>query len=254
MERHIRYLMEADEVDMAVETFEQMADGLGVAHVVVDTAKNDVFERQTALVGKVIVAQQLYDVLDGHTLLGRHELLTLLVDRGVEADGHLAVALFKEPLQLVLDTDRTHGDALRAPGPAVGCRKNLCRLQHVVEVVHGLALSHIDDIRQTVNLWKTVDLIEDVGRSEIALEALLTRLAEQAIHLAPHLAGNAECGMATLLGDIDRLDKLGARRRTAISRTSHRLCGAYREEVFHSSIFRPLLVNGRQAAYLIFRG
>ena len=102
VERHVGYLMEANEVDVAVESFQQPADGLGVSLTVVDTAKDDVLERQSALMSEVVVAQQLHHVFDGHATLGRHELGTLVVEWGVQADGHLTAALVEEAAQLVL--------------------------------------------------------------------------------------------------------------------------------------------------------
>ena len=243
VERHIGNLMETDEVDVAVEPFEQPADGLGMGLAVVDAAEDDVFERQSALVGEVVVAQQFHHILDSHTAFGRHQFGALLVEWGVQADGHLAQALVEEAAELVFQSHRTHGDALRAPRPTIGCGENLGGPQHVVEVVHRLALTHEDDVGQFVDLRQTVDLIENVGRREVTLEALLTRLTEEAVHLAPHLARDAERGMTAFLGNEDRLDELRPR--------LLRLSGAYREEIFDGAVFGMLRVDRGHGAYLI---
>ena len=75
-------------------------------------------------------------------------------------------------------------------------------MQHSVEVVHRLTLSHEDDVSEVVALGERVDLVEDVGSREVSLESLFSRLAEQAVHLASHLARHTKRGTVAI-GDID---------------------------------------------------
>ena len=105
----------------------------------------------------------------------------------MEADGNMTFAFIKKAFQLAAYAYRTDGDASRTPGKAVDCRKNLRRPQHIVEVVHRFALSHEHDVCQLVTFRKSVDLVEDVGSRQVSFESLLTRLAEQAVHLTAHL-------------------------------------------------------------------
>ena len=102
--------------------------------------------------GEVVVAQQLHNVLDGHAFLGRHELSAQLVVGCVQTDGHMAIALLDKPLELVLDAHRTDGDALGTPGVAIVGGEHLGCLEHIVEVVHRLALSHEYDVGELVYL------------------------------------------------------------------------------------------------------
>ena len=61
------YLVEADKVDAAVEPLEQRDNLLGMLDAVVDSVENDILEREAALMGEVVVAQQLNDLFDAHT-------------------------------------------------------------------------------------------------------------------------------------------------------------------------------------------
>ena len=94
-------------------------------------------------------------------------------------------------------------------GPTVVGGEDLRGTEHVVEVVHRLALSHEDDVGELVHIGKGIDLVEDVGCRETALKTLFARLTEQAVHLAAHLRRHTQRG-AVAVGDIDRLDKLMA--------------------------------------------
>ena len=140
MQGHVRNLMETDEVDTALKAMEQTHDGLGVSLRIVKSAEDDILKRETALMREVVVAKQFHDVLNRHASLCRHQLLTLLMKWRVKADGHMALALFEEALELVLESHTAHGDALGTPGVTIGSGKDLGGSQHIVEVVHRLAL------------------------------------------------------------------------------------------------------------------
>ena len=202
---------------------------------VVQTAKDDILEREAALVGEVILVQQRHHVGDGHRTLGGHQHRTLLMEGGVEADGHMAFALVEEAAQLALYAHAAHGDTLRTPCPSVGGGKDFRSTEHVVEVVHRFSLSHEHDVGEGVALGKGVDLVEDVTGGEVALKPLATGLAEQASHLASHLRRHTERGTLAI-GDIDGL---------------HRLPVAGGEEVFHRTVYRALAVGGGHEAHLI---
>ena len=137
---------------------------------------------------------------------------------------------------------------LGAPCVAVvGC-ENLRSPEHVVEVVHRLALAHKHDVCQLVALGQRVYLIKYVGGCEAALKALLAGLAEQAVHLASHLRRHAQRG-AVFVGYVNRLDKLTALRREQIFyRSVNRLLavglGALITAILHSSGATTVMVVG----------
>ena len=119
---------------------------------VVDSVEDDILEREAALMGEVVVAQQLNDLFDAHTPLGRHQLAAQLVGGRMQAYRHMAVALLDEALQLVAHSHRRYRDALGAPGITVVGGEHLGGSQHIVEIVHRFALAHKHDVGQRVVL------------------------------------------------------------------------------------------------------
>ena len=224
--------MKTDEVDAAVQSFEQAHDGLGMSFRVVYILEDNVFERQTSLVREVIIAQQIDNALNRHSPFCRHQFRTLFMKRRVHADGDMTVALLKETLQLAFDAHAAHRDALGRPSIAEPGSQYLRHTQYIVEVVHRFALPHEDDVRQLVTFRKRIDLVENICCREAALKALFPRLAEEAVHLASYLRGDTQCG-AAILGYIDCLDELAAVRR---------------EEVFDCSVLGILHISRFLAA------
>ena len=226
---YVRYLVETNEVDSAFQALQQSDDLTGMCHTVVEPTKADILKRAATLMGEIILTQQIDGLCDAHLTLCGHQHLALFGQGRVHRDGHMAFTLVEEPLEFVFDADTVHGDAFRTPCPAVvGC-ENLCGPEHVVEIVHRLALTHEDDIRQLVALRQGVDLIQNISSCEVALKALLARLTEETIHLAANLAGNAECG-SVIIWDKDGLDELLGISRSGFSRP-------HREEIFDGTIF-----------------
>ena len=199
---------------------------------VVQPAETDIFERATALVGEVILPQQGQDFGYGHGALGRHQRETLLMQRIVHGDGHMALALVEEAFQFALDADTAHRDALRTPLEAVVGRQYLCGTEYGIEVIHRLSLSHENDIGQRVALRQPINLVQDVGRREVALPPLLARLTEKAVHLTAHLRRHTErCPFA--IWNVDSL---------------HALARSRREQIFRRAVLTALAVDGRHNA------
>ena len=129
---------------------QQVDNSAGVHRRVVQSAKDDVFERQPTLVSKVVAAQQVNNLLDGHTFLGWHQHVALLGQGRMQTDGHMAIALIQKAFQLAFHAHAAHGDALGTPGETVIGGHHLRHPQHVVQVVHRLSLPHEHDVGQPV--------------------------------------------------------------------------------------------------------
>ena len=172
--------------------------------------------------------------------------------RRVHRDGHMALALVEKPLQFSLDTHTAHCDALRTPGIAIVGSQYLRGSQHIVEVIHRLSLTHKHDMRQCFALRQGVDLIQDVTSRKTTLEALLTRLTKQTVHLTAHLGGDTERGTITV-GDIHRLHEFRAitNRKEILDRSILRMLAINR---FHStddiSLSQPLTIHLRDVRHL----
>ena len=226
--------VEAYQVDTALYALHQLDNLATVGQRVVQSAEADIFKRAAPLVGEVILPQQVGHLPDAHLALGGHQRLPLLVQGRVHRNSHVALALVEKPLQLALQPHAAHGDALGAPGVTVVGRQYLCGAQHGVEVVHRLALAHKHDVGQQLALGQGIDLVQDVGGREVALPALLACLAEEAVHLAPHLARHAQRAPLAV-GNEDRL---------------HTAADAHGEQVFHRAVLTALTVDRRHGAYL----
>ena len=64
------------------------------------------------------------------------------------------------------------------------------RAHQVVVVVEWLAHTHEHDVGKGVKFGKAEHLVDDFGDTEVFLETLFSRSAEEAIHLASHLGGD----------------------------------------------------------------
>ena len=81
---------------------------------------------------------------------------------------------------------------------------------NIVQIGERLSHSHKDDIPDFRISFYRADLIDDLGRREVASQPERTRQAEFARHGAPHLTGQAEC-RAVLFGDQHRFDSVAVR-------------------------------------------
>ena len=187
---------------------------------------------------EVILVHEVDNLRYGHAAFGRHEHGSLLGNGRVHADGNMAFALVEKSLQLVFHAHAAHRDAFGAPCVAIVRRQHLGSLQHVVEIVHRFALSHKHNVSQFVAFGQCVYLVENIGHGEITLKSLLAGLAEQAVHLASHLARNTKCG-AVVVGNVHRLYMFA------------RCCG---EKILYSAVLRLLAFYVWHAAYGVFGG
>ena len=180
--------VEADEVDAAVESPQGLGEACGVGQVVVEAAEHGVLEREAPLAAPVVLSQQGEDLAEGECLLHGHDGQALLRHGVVEADGEVALALLDEALQAGDDAHGGDGDALGAPAQAPVGGEDAADGQDGVEVVHGFAHAHEDNVGELLELGDGEELVEDVARRQRAVESLLPGDAEAAAHLAAHLA------------------------------------------------------------------
>ena len=75
--------METNEVDTTLDTIKQTTELLDMAWRVVEAAHHDILEGYTTLMGKVILAQDVGNLVDWIGSLDWHNGLALLVERVV---------------------------------------------------------------------------------------------------------------------------------------------------------------------------
>ena len=69
--------VEPDEVYTALQALQQFDNLTGMHRCVVKSCETDILERTTALMGEVVLFQQLHHLRNRHLALGWHQLLTL---------------------------------------------------------------------------------------------------------------------------------------------------------------------------------
>ena len=113
----------------------------------------------------------------------------------------MTVGLVEEALEVGVP-DGGDGDTLGRPCAAPFGSEHLQRAEDMVEVVHGLAFAHIDDIGE---VGEVEYLVENLGSRQVPVEAQSARHAELTAHLTARLRGDTERGTVSV-GDIDGLD------------------------------------------------
>ena len=200
----VHAFMKTDEVDAAVQPFEQSQQFLGMTQRGI-VLPADIFEADTALVRPVVLLDERHHIGDGHQFLRRHHLCPLVREGVVHRYGQMTFAFVQKALHSRY-ADGGDRDAFGRPGTAVRSGHDLQRPKDLVEVVHRFAFAHEDEVRQTVlrtDGHSKEYLIEDVCGTEMAVETERTGHAETATHLASCLRGHAERS-AIVIGDIDR--------------------------------------------------
>lgn len=230
--------METDQVHAAVETAEQSGERIGVAQIIVDTAPDDIFGRQSTLVGKIISAEKLHDPRDRKRSFDGHQLLAFGRERRVDTDSHMHLCLVEQSAESIELTDARHRDALRTPREPPRSSQHLDGFQHLVDVIHRLAHAHKHEIRQRLALGDRENLVDDTRSREIAVETLSSRHAKTAAHLAARLRRNAERSAVTVR-DIDRLHVATA----STARQEIEILAARSKQIFHRPVRRARLLD-----------
>ncbi len=155
--------------------------------VVVHSPEHYVFKRQAALVGEIIVAQQLYHIFDWHCLLHRHQRRAFCRVGGVDGYGYMHLCGLDQGLQLLDFADGADSYAFRAPGQPPRSGQYLDCVKHRLQVVERFAHAHEHQVGERLAFRDGEYLVHDVGRREVAVETLPPCHAERAVHLASGL-------------------------------------------------------------------
>ncbi len=113
VEGRVGNLVEANQVDAALQRREQAHQLASMAFRVVQAAEDDVLEAEPPLVTPVLFPHQCQQLLQAISLLGRHHLQAFLGEGVMEAYCEVAVALSQEAFHAFPYAYRRHGDALR---------------------------------------------------------------------------------------------------------------------------------------------
>ena len=234
LERGVGRRVEGDEIDPAAEPFQQAHQLGGVPYVVVEPLEECIFERDAPLPIPVVTAQQSHHIGDRIGTLGGHYCLAFVGKGVVQADGHVALALFQKPFETGDDAHRRDGDAPGTPRQAPVGGEHIDAGQYVVQIVHGFTHAHVYYVGELFKLVYGKYLVEDCGAVEIAMEPLLSGYTETATHFASHLAGDAQ-GASFPIGNIHCLYVMFF----VLLRA-----GECRKEVFFGPVLRYLTVHG----------
>lgn len=113
LERSVGNRVEADQVDPAAEPCEQPRQRGDVRRRIVDSAKDDVLEADSALMREVVPPQLGDHLLDRIAALGGHHGRALGGDRVVQADGQMHPGPSQQLPHGGNHADRRHGDPRR---------------------------------------------------------------------------------------------------------------------------------------------
>ena len=238
LERSVGNRVEADQVDPAAEPCEQPRQRGDVRRRIVDSAKDDVFEADSALMREVVPPQLGDHLLDRIAALGGHHGCALGGDRVVQADGQMHPGPSQQLPHGGNHADRRHGDPRRAPAVSPVGGQHLDRSDDLLRVVERLAHAHVDDVGQPVAFGNRADLIQYLPCGQVVRETLPRGHAETAAHPAARLRRDAERRPVTV-GDVGRLDEAALQSR---------------EKVFFRAVGRSLHVGEGNRAQLVFPG
>ena len=205
-----------------------------MAHIVVQTIEDDVFERHSSLSAEVVGPDPVERLHNGESLFTRHQFPPFFREGAMQADCQMAPALCEETLQS-FGTDRRYCDALRTPAHAPRLCQGFDTAKHFVRIVERFAHAHIDEIGQLGCFIHGENLVQDLGCREIAVPSLFAGHAEEAVHFATDLRRDTERSPVAL-GDKYRF---------------HETPFSYGEEILLGSIHRTLYIRPRVASEIV---
>ena len=188
-----------DQVDVGQVAAQQAGQGVGVDVGVVHTGNHHVLVAHAPARYARVIASGGHDLRHGPATVQRHEHVAQRVAGGVQADRQRELRRERRQAPDAGHDARGRDDDVPRPQaePArVG--QDGHGLQDAVEVQERLAHAHEDDVRQAAAAvggeaaGGVADLVDDLGRLEVAPEAQLAGGAEGAADGAAGLAGDAE--------------------------------------------------------------
>ena len=153
--------VEADEVDTAIKPLEQAYQFGGMAGVVVEPFEHSVFEGDAPLAAPVILPEQGHHIGYGVGFLHGHDVQPFGSEGVVQADGYVALALVEKTAQPRDDAHSGDRDAVGTPSKSPRGSEHLGATEHVVQIIHGFAHTHIYYISEAVKFGDGENLVQD---------------------------------------------------------------------------------------------
>ena len=183
-----------NQVDVGAERSRDPGELFRVLRRVVDTADQRVLEGDAPPRRLEIGAAGLLDLLDAVLLRDRHDRPALLVVRRVQGDRERdREVLLREVIDARHDAAGRDSDVPPGQVQSILVRDQPDEPQQRVIIIERLARPHDDDMRDSLPRedGDPVDLVQDLGRHQAALQPVQRRRAEPAAHPAPDLRGDA---------------------------------------------------------------
>lgn len=204
-------VIELDEVHMGKRATREVAQGVKLEVVVVDSPDEGVLVGRPAAGGLDVLGHGVMQPCEGVLLDARHDGVARRLDGGMQRDGQRELlGLLGKAANHGNDAAGRYREVACANAGALGRVEHAQGLKHLVVVVERLALAHHDNGGGAglEVLAHVHDLVVDLGCLEGAGEAALARGAEDAAHAAARLGGDAD-GEAVAVGHANALG-LGA--------------------------------------------
>ena len=194
-----------------------------VVRRVVDAVEHHVLERDEIARRAIEVAEAGGEERRERVLaVDRHQAVAQRVVARMQRDGERDGAVLAQAVDRGHEPRRRQRDAAARQAVGVVVEEHPERRHHAVVVGERLAHAHQHDVgdrrpalldpryRDAVGEQRTVrvpELPDDLGRRQIAVEALLAGGAERAVERATRLRRDAQRA-AVVLGDVDHLDRI----------------------------------------------
>ena len=140
--------------------------------------------------GKVILFNQINDFLRRIRLFYRHQRQALLMERRMQADCQMAIALFQKTFQSFYNPNRGDGYPFGTPAISIRRCEDFKCFEQFFNVIQWFSHPHKDQIGQRIRLRKRLNLIQDLIGGKIGCESLFACHTEQTIHLTAYLRRN----------------------------------------------------------------
>ena len=210
---------------------------------VIPAFEHRVFKAHPPLAREIVLLDEPHHFRNGPGLLYGHHLCALFRERIVQAHGQVALALVQKLFELGQHANGAEGNAFGAPGQAPGGGQDLYHPLHVVPVIQRLTHTHKYGIGKLLCLVNGKVLVQDVCRTQIAVETLSARHAELAAHLTTRLRTYTQ-RLPVIVRNHDGFDK-----RIFVMPGSDR--ASHRKQILPGSVLGGLHIDGGHVAHLV---